>query len=230
MPTVYLFNVTPLKQELFPSALSRLPQKRQEKVLSYVFDRDRRLSLGAGLLLEYWRKQQQIPLDAFTLSDSGKPELSAHIPHFFNLSHGGDFVLFGTASHPIGVDIEKIVPDFLDIAENYFTKKERQQIFASNKLEEQEKTFFRLWTLKESYMKATGQGFALPLQSFSVELNQKYPLLAPSHPLYPGFSLAECTAPPGYQASICIYGHQSDTIPEKPTEITLEQLFQTENQ
>lgn len=122
MVTVYLFKVTSLKQGIFPRALSTLPKKRQEKVLSYVFEKDRRLSLGAGLLLDFWRRQHQIPLEVFTLSDSGKPELPSHIPHCFNLSHSGEFVFFAADSRPIGVDIEKIAPDFLDIAENYFTK------------------------------------------------------------------------------------------------------------
>lgn len=227
MLVVYLLNVTSLEQEMFPKALASLPKIRQEKVLSYVFEKDQRLSLGAGLLLEFWRRQQQIPLDGFTESDRGKPELSAQFPFFFNLSHAEEYVLFAASSHPIGVDIEKIASNFLEIAEAYFTKQEQRQIFSTENIAQQEQTFFRLWTLKESYMKATGQGFHLPLHSFSVELGEKAPFLSTPHPLYEGYSLTECNAPPGYQASLCLFGEQPDIIPKQPTEITVEQLFKS---
>lgn len=125
MKIVYLLKVTSLEQEVLPRALAGLPQKRQEKVLSYVFEKDQRLSLGAGLLLDYWRRQQQIPLDAFTESDTGKPELTAQFSLFFNLSHAGEFVFFAAASQPIEVYIEKIAPNFLEITV--------EQLFKSDK-------------------------------------------------------------------------------------------------
>lgn len=225
--TLYLCNITHLKQEIFPKAMEFLPPERQKKALSYVFEGDRQRSVGAGLLLEFWRRAQKIPLDAFTQSDSGKPQLSPQIPLSFNLSHSGDFVLFAGDSQQIGVDIEKIAPNFLDVAENYFTKAEQEQIFASSDLDKQEKTFFRLWTLKESYMKATGLGFSLPLHSFSVELGEKQPVFAPSHPLYPDFSLAECQVPSGYQASVCVLGKQWKQLPLTPKEITVAEILET---
>ena len=65
----------------------------------------------------------------------------------------------------VGCDIEKNANAPLEVAEHYFYHSELAYIKAAKN---KDKAFFTLWTLKESYMKMTGRGMSLPLDSFEV--------------------------------------------------------------
>ena len=62
----------------------------------------------------------------------------------------------------VGCDIEKNANAPLEVAEHYFYHSELAYIKAAKN---KDKAFFTLWTLKESYMKMTGRGMSLPLDS-----------------------------------------------------------------
>ena len=66
----------------------------------------------------------------------------------------------------VGADVEYIDPEIdLNIAKNYFYNSEYENIMKSpNKADE----FFKYWVLKESYMKYTGLGMNLQLDSFEI--------------------------------------------------------------
>ena len=53
----------------------------------------------------------------------------------------------------------------LEVADRFFHLKEAVYIKSA---EDKNKAFFTLWTLKESYMKMTGRGMDIPLDSFEV--------------------------------------------------------------
>ena len=80
-------------------------------------------------------------------------------------------------------DIEKNVNAPLEIAEHYFYSSERKYIEAAV---DPGKAFFTLWTLKESYMKMTGRGMSLPLDSFEIVRKDARFVLGKS-PEKPGF-------------------------------------------
>ena len=66
----------------------------------------------------------------------------------------------------IGVDVEYNDPAIdLNIAKNYFYNSEYENIMKSDNPSNE---FFRYWVLKESYMKYTGLGFNLDLDSFEI--------------------------------------------------------------
>ncbi|MDR2856102.1 MAG: 4'-phosphopantetheinyl transferase superfamily protein [Methanomicrobiales archaeon] len=95
--------------------------------------------------------------------ENGKPYLKDQSTHF-NISHSGDYVVLGAAKRDIGVDIEKIASYPDRVAIRCFTPLEREWM----KQEGENEAFYRLWTAKESVMKASGLGFSLPPEAFTV--------------------------------------------------------------
>jgi 4'-phosphopantetheinyl transferase len=90
----------------------------------------------------------------------------------FNLSHSGGLALYGfTRKREIGVDVEYISPDFTDtkIAGQFFSASEIAALLALP-AERRAGEFFNVWTLKEAYIKARGEGLAFPLDGFCVSL------------------------------------------------------------
>lgn len=88
-------------------------------------------------------------------------------PHI-NLSHTQGALLCGVSrGAPLGVDIESLHrrPDFKRLTERCFTKREVAFLEASPCYHH---GFFRAWTLKEAYLKATGTGLRTPLQSVEI--------------------------------------------------------------
>ena len=70
-----------------------------------------------------------------------------------------------SSDREVGCDIEKIVDAPLGVSDRFFHLKEAEYIRSA---EDKNRAFFTLWTLKESYMKMTGRGMSLPLDSFEV--------------------------------------------------------------
>ncbi|HSZ85681.1 MAG TPA: 4'-phosphopantetheinyl transferase superfamily protein [Puia sp.] len=85
----------------------------------------------------------------------------------FNISHSGDFVLIAISNSEIGVDIEKMNPDFSykEILHSNFSKEEIEFIQNSKHPVE---SFYLLWTRKESLVKATSKGLSDNLNLISI--------------------------------------------------------------
>ncbi|WP_164169797.1 4'-phosphopantetheinyl transferase superfamily protein [Ruminococcus flavefaciens] len=83
----------------------------------------------------------------------------------------------------MGIDIEKISRMELPEAYSVFSGSEREMINALPQ-DIQADMFYRLWTLKESYVKKTGDGLHCPFDSFSFDL-KKYPVQKPCEWSYP---------------------------------------------
>jgi 4'-phosphopantetheinyl transferase len=80
----------------------------------------------------------------------------------FNLSHsGGLAVVAVTSDHEVGIDVERVRPDFpaLSVADRFFSADER---IALRAVDDRQRAcaFFELWTRKEAYLKAVGVGIA----------------------------------------------------------------------
>ena len=83
---------------------------------------------------------------------------------YFNISHSGDYVIIVTADGEVGADIEKTKPYSDAVAARCFTPREYEWM----RLEGNDEAFYRLWTAKESVMKASGLGFSLSPETFCV--------------------------------------------------------------
>lgn len=115
----------------------------------------------------------------FTENSFGKPALM-HGGMHFNLSHSADKIVIGfSAKQSIGVDIEQIQErkNLSKIAEKYFHFREWEENI-SEKGTNKEHLFYKLWTLKEAFIKAKGTGLKTPLHQFYFDLSQQgMPLL-----------------------------------------------------
>src|SRR5260370_20861657 len=149
----------------------------------------------------------------FSYSNKEKPSLGpAHAESdvTFNVSHSGGIALFAfTRQSEIGIDVEHVRRDFdLDaIARRFFSTHEQNQLAALPK-DEKVEAFFRCWTRKEAYIKATGDGLSLPLSQFDVSLlaGETNALLAtrPVASQAGRWLLREVPAGPGYMAALCV--------------------------
>jgi 4'-phosphopantetheinyl transferase len=100
----------------------------------------------------------------------GKPFIAESYMLHFNLSHAGEYVVCALDPLEIGIDIEEMRARDLDAMSTFFSPAE---IMAYSKKSSQEKTefFYRLWTAKESFIKAVGKGFAIDVSKFTICLN-----------------------------------------------------------
>lgn len=101
----------------------------------------------------------------FAKSETNKPFLLNNPQGIqFNLSHSGNVILIAvTRGKQCGVDIEAINTsrDVLKLAEFYFHKKEYAALRHCDKSPDV-MLFYKLWTLKEAFVKADGRGMAIP--------------------------------------------------------------------
>ena len=148
--------------------LNGIPDWRIEYILRYLRACDRKLSLGAWRLMEETLKQHGFSAENVTIGLNGKPECEGV---YFNLSHSGDMVLCVVSDIPVGCDIEKVTDTPLEVANRYFSERERRYIDEAQNIPEVNRRFFRLWTMKESYLKMTGEGMNLSPERIEIDLN-----------------------------------------------------------
>src|SRR5271163_1030120 len=151
----------------------------------------------------------------FSYSKKEKPSLGpehAGSDVSFNLAHSGGIALLAFARRrEIGVDVEKVRHDFDPgaIAQRYFSTHEQNQL-AILPAQERVDAFFRCWTRKEAYIKATGDGLSLPLSQFDVSLaaGETNALLAtrPDESEAGRWRLQEVPAGPDCAAALCVGG------------------------
>jgi 4'-phosphopantetheinyl transferase len=112
----------------------------------------------------------------FQYSSRGKPTLvnNADNQIQFNLSHSEELVIYGfTQQKLIGVDLEYLrpIPDLEKLAQRFFSAREYDFI-KSLRQGEKKQAFFQIWTAKEAYLKATGEGLANSLDKVEIDITQ----------------------------------------------------------
>lgn len=145
-----------------PQILENIWQERKEKILSYQFEKGRKESLGSALMLQKVLSQKNLNPQNIRYGKNGKPEIDGL---HFNISHAENFVICSVSENPVGCDIEKIRSIKSGFEKRFFTQNEVSYLDKFTD-EEKLKQFFRLWTMKESYMKFTGDGMKLALNRF----------------------------------------------------------------
>lgn len=155
-----------------------LDEKEIARLDKFRFEKDKKSFLISHVLLRQVLAdyvQQQPTEISFSENNYGKPFLSgvngSEIE--FNLSHTEKYVCCCvTNTFPIGIDVEMIkdMDDCLLIASNYFSENEVCDL-KSQDPKSQNRYFFKLWTLKEAFIKANGLGLSMPLDSFEFNID-----------------------------------------------------------
>lgn len=171
---------SPICQDEFQRLLQHVSEERRARILRYRHYDDACRSLAGDLLIRYALKK------TFGLSDSelrfgkspqGKPILLSQPEYHFNLSHSGNHIVAGVGLYPLGVDAEMVKDIDFKLAKRFFS--EEEYLYLANLPEEEALwSFFRIWTLKESFVKAIGSGLRIPLDSFRFQLGEDIRLIS----------------------------------------------------
>ena len=106
-------------------------------------------------------------------TSSGKPFLPAHPGFHYNFSDSGDYLVLAVSpDHEIGVDLQKITPvhaGVLRTAKRFFHPDDLRLLQNQKDAEEQLSLFFRIWTVKEAFVKCTGEGLSGGMNRFPVD-------------------------------------------------------------
>jgi 4'-phosphopantetheinyl transferase len=144
-----------------------IPQKLLESISRYKRWEDRQSKLLGKLLLRGCLADLGYGSDALhdlAYNQYGRPFLD--YPMDFNISHSGGCVVCAVATEgKVGVDVEQIRMVPLADFSNCFTAGEWREINGAN---EKHARFFRMWTIKESVMKANGGGLSIPFLDVSI--------------------------------------------------------------
>lgn len=175
--SVRLYSATlslSMDRSLFERLLSFVPDGKRSKILRFVHYEDAQRALSACLLSRIVLCQRldcsnrELSLEA---EPYGKPYVSEKMGKsvHFNLSHSDQRVVLAVDQNRVGIDIERVKPIGIEIAKRYFTSDEYGDLM-NKAVQERDRYFYTLWTLKESYMKADGRGLSIPLDSFSFRI------------------------------------------------------------
>ena len=200
---ILVADAAPLDSDaLFDASMQRVSDTRQHKVLRYHFRRDRNLSLAAGLALDsllsdYGLREKEM---AYTLNANGKPRFRDYPDLHFNISHAAHYVVCAMGPVELGIDIEPVMPLDYDLVRSVLSAGELSYLLSLPQ-EEQPEGFARIWTLKESFLKALGIGLSKPISDFEI---------IPTHPIrisdncFSHFSFHEFGWQ-GYAAALCAH-------------------------
>ncbi len=173
-------------------------------------DRDRFIVAHAMLrrLLGGYLKTEPVRL-LFGQGAYGKPFLIDYPELRFSLSHSGDFALIALARREVGIDVERLDAkiDIDGVAPAAFSAPELAE-WHSLLPDERRAAFFRLWTRKQAYLKARGEGLRRSTCSLSVSSragdDDALRSDAADGEAGQGWRVGDIAAPAGYCAALAV--------------------------
>jgi len=207
-------GIESVQLDIFYQQLSDDEQARSDRFRDQK-DRERYIAAHGSLQAILSRYLHVEPIEVtFHRNEFGKPSLQLYGSEDirFNMSRSDDMSLMAIArGREVGVDIERIrhLNDSMQIAEQFFCPGERS-FLRTLEAEGQQEAFFRLWTLKEAFVKGRGQGLSIPLDHFEVAFQDERPVLLGTQEGVDidvqDWSLVELNAHPGYAAALAAEG------------------------
>lgn len=136
----------------------------------------------------------------------------------YNFSHSGEYVLcsvctvkeYSALQTLVGCDVEKVQRCRMALAKRFFCESEYRCIEEEER-EKQRETFTRYWVLKESFIKATGKGMAMPLDAFEIRLGNPAELIRQPEEIREIFYYMESELGDGtYRVAVCSTDREID--------------------
>lgn len=160
-----MINITSMKLKDLSHFKNLIPKSRIDKMNKFKFEQDKIRCLFSYVLplisLSYF-KQQLLFNTSIYYDANGKPFFEGANNPFFNISHSGDWVVCALSEQPVGIDIEAINEIDIFLFFPYLSPLEKQLF--THQQNADLSLFYRIWTLKESLLKATGYGLLYPLE------------------------------------------------------------------
>ena len=154
--------------DCFENLNSLLSVQRYQKVQRLRSNSGRDASAAAYLLLRFALFEVygiNEPVE-FELAAKGKPTLKVYPDIHFNLSHSQGVAACVVADFEVGVDVQNVRKVSGKTAKRVLTKEEYEVLLTTNNPDDY---FCKIWTIKESYVKMTGQGITAELGEISAE-------------------------------------------------------------
>ena len=181
-----------------------LTSEEKNKASKYINQKDRN-SFIIGQACTKKLGAQYLNIEAsqviFQIGMNGKPYIPIDHKLHFNISHSGEWVFIAFDSQELGLDLEKI-------AGNFITDALLEQCFHSNELKVIKESydpiaeFYKFWTRKEAFLKATGIGIVETLNQFTC-LDQYQEFMFPSLSNKTNWQLRSFFMDHSYAVSIC---------------------------
>lgn len=211
---VWLADLDQAKSYLPQLALMLSDDEQLRAERFYLEKHRQRFTIGRGILRIILGRYLKVEPQAlkFRYQAFGKPELvqpPTVSKLWFNLSHSEQLAVYAVAcDRSIGVDLEYLrsIADLEQLAQRFFSTREYAAIQALPD-HQKHKAFFRYWTCKEAYLKATGEGIA-KLGQVEIQLAQQASFIAATNlpQSEQSWNLKEFVPAPDYVAAIAFTG------------------------
>ncbi len=184
-----------------------LSAERISKIRQYRMTDDRYRCLGAGLviltgLLE-WGYDAEYIKENIAKGSGGKPYIRRDLNRFgakkceFSVSHSGNYIAGVFGGEKCGVDLQNSEKD-ADMLMNIYSQREWQWVVSGGS----DRNFraVRLWSLKESYSKMTGEGLMACRGDFMEMISNDEGVYYKEYDIFKDYALSVCSMeePPGY--------------------------------
>lgn len=185
-------------EKYFDNAYKYLSAERYEKFNRYKNIDDKLRCLASGILLAKFFSAEKI--NSIEYNKLGKPFIKGD--KYFNISHSGEYVVLAISDDVVGIDIENHNRAYDESTSERLQKKimsvneQKYMMSSENKVED----FVKFWTLKESYLKWTGEGIRTQLSKIEFVINKDKATLAKGSDEFNFYINSKIK---GYTVSIC---------------------------
>lgn len=153
MVQIYLMHTELLQEQaLYRKLLESCSEERRKRAEQLFWEEDRCRSVAASALLDCALRSRGVREKTvrYAFGPAGKPVISGLPGFHFSLSHSGDMAMCAVSDREIGADLQKNRPVSDRVKRRFFSQREQES-----------SDLLRLWTMKESYGKLTGEGISV---------------------------------------------------------------------